>query len=778
LRKKGYKTVFVFLLTAVLLSSCSVTKYLNNNEYLVKKNNVKVSPKTQNVDISDLRSFIRPKPNKKILMLNLKVWAYYRNQKKPSKFNAWLFEKIGEPPSLYYKKDVEKSVVKMKRYLADVGYVNSKITYKADFSRKKAVITYNINLSKPYIIDTVKYDIPDTLLRRFVFAGLKNSLVKKGDVYNAYTLDDERDRITSELRNNGYYYFNRNYIQFVIDSNFNARKMDVTMHIFNRKDGEGEVSLPHLRCFIKNVYVTPAFNPVITKYDTVNHQIAFPDDSTYSYKFLCLPQKHMFRLSTFDQTIKIKPGLPYSAEDVQQTYRRLFNYSILSSVNILFDTVSSSDDKVNIKYLNSRVEMQPGKLNRFRIEAIGTNSSGDLGIRGNIVFLNKNIFKGAEVLQLSLLGGFEAQKLAEIPDSTNQDNGSSLFNTFEAGFNATIFFPRFVTPVKFNRFNLKYNPQTNLNVGFNYQRRPYYSRNIFNVGVGYSWNYNRFVKHLFTPVNINYVNIDPTPEFEKILEDETDQRLKEQYSDHMIFGLKYSYIYNNQRQGILGHFNYFRINVESSGNLLYVLDKIAGTEPDAEGFYNFLGVKYSQYVRIDFDYRHFFYFSEGGDMLAYRAVVGTAIPFLNSKDIPYEKGFYAGGANGMRGWRFRTLGPGGYTKISDYERVGDIQLETNLEYRFPVYKYLKSALFVDVGNIWTYGESSTFPGGAFKFDTFYKQFAADMGLGLRLDFSYFIFRFDMAVPVVNPAYPEGKRLRISFLQLKDIVGNFGIGYPF
>ncbi len=766
------------MLLTGFLSSCSVTKYLNKDEYLVKKYNIKVTPKTQNVEISDLRSFINPKPNKKVLMLNLKVWAYYRNKKRPSKFNAWLYDKIGEEPSLYYKEDVEKSILKMKRYLADVGYVNSGISFNTDFYGKKAVITYDIKLSRPYIIDTVKYDIPDTMLRRFVFAGLKNRLVKKGDVYNAYTLDDERDRITSVLRNNGYYYFNRNYIQFVIDSNFNARKMDVTMRIFNRKEGNSEKSLPHLRCFIKNVNITPVFNPVVSGYDTIDHIINFPGDTAYRYNFLCLPGKHMFRLSTFDQTIKIKPGLPYSADDVQQTYRRLFNFSILSSANILFDTVPSDKGKSNVRYLNSRIEMQPGKLNRFRIEAIGTNSSGDLGVRGNIVFLNKNIFKGAEVLQLSLLGGFEAQKLAEIPDSANRNNGASLFNTFEAGLNATIFFPRFVTPVKFKRFNLKYNPQTNLNLGFNYQRRPYYSRNIFNVGVGYSWNFNRFVKHLFTPVNINYVNIDPTPEFEKILENETDQRLKEQYSDHMIFGLKYSYIYNNQRQGISGHFNYLRINVESSGNLLYAVDKLAGSEKDADGFYNFLGVKYSQYVRIDFDYRHFFYFTKDGDMLAYRAVVGTAIPFLNSKDIPYEKGFYAGGANGMRGWRFRTLGPGGYTKISDYERVGDIQLETNLEYRFPVYKYLKSALFADIGNIWTYGESSTFPGGAFKFDTFYKQFAADVGLGLRLDFSYFIFRFDMAIPVVNPAYPEGKRLRISYWQIKDIVGNFGIGYPF
>lgn len=752
---------------------------MGKNEYLIAKNNIRFNEKASSVEASDIRSFITPKPNKKFLIFDLKVWAYYKNLKKPSKINAWLDKNFGEPPHLFYKADAEKSVRKIKRYLADMGYVGSEVSYKVKYIKHKAYVTYTIRLAKPYRYKEIFYDISDTLIQKFVMQGLEHSLIKTGDIYNAYTLDDERDRITQDLRNNGYYYFNRNYIQFVIDSNFNNRSMAVTMKIFNRKKLADGKTLFHKRYFIRNVYVYPHFNPLRTDYDTVKHIITFPlDTNKYNYTFLCTP-KHMFKVKTFNQSLTIKPGRPYAVKDVQDTYRNLFNYSILSTANILFDTVGDNTGlPPNSGYMDTKVEVKTGKLNRFSIETVGTNSSGDLGIRGNIVFMNKNLFKGAEVLRLSLLGGFEAQRLVNPTDSAGQ-SGSNLFNTFEAGFDAAIFFPRFLSPVRLKNFNFKYRPKTNMNVGYNYQLRPYYSRNIFNLGLGYSWQQSEFIKHLFTLVNLNYVNVNPTPEFKEILDNETNQRLKEQYSDHMIFGLKYSFIFNNQTQNRRrGHFNYIRTNIESSGNLLYLMDNLTGAPLNSEGFYEFLGVKYSQYIRLDVDYRHYYNLSENGEMVVFRGIVGTGVPFLNSNDMPYEKGFYSGGANGMRGWRFRTLGPGAFAGTTDYERLGDIQLEANVEYRFPVYKYFKSALFVDVGNIWTYGNNETFPGGAFHFNNFYQQLAMDVGTGIRLDFSYFIFRIDFAIPVIDPAYPEGQRIRVNYLHFRDIVGNFGIGYPF
>ena len=290
------------------------------------------------------------------------------------------------------------------------------------------------------------------------------------------------------------------------------------------------------------------------------------------------------------------------------------------------------------------------------------------------------------------------------------------------------------------------------------------------------------IEHIITPLNFNFVNITPTPEFDSIIQNETNQRLKEQYSDHLILGIKYSFIFNNQNLNYLQHFNYFRVNLESAGNVLALYSNLANRPKSELGFYNVFGVRYSQYFRVSTDYRHFYYLGEKKNTsLAFRLLLGLAVPYGNSNEIPYEKGFYGGGANDMRGWHFMALGPGEYSGPQDsqnYERVGDIQIETNIEYRFPLYKWFKGAFFVDIGNIWTYNNTEVYPGGHFQWDNFYQQFAVDVGAGVRLDLSFFIFRFDAAIPIVNPAYPLGERNRMGKLEWGQFVGNFGIGYPF
>ncbi len=429
--------------------------------------------------------------------------------------------------------------------------------------------------------------------------------------------------------------------------------------------------------------------------------------------------------------------------------------------------------------------MQTAKVNSFQVELEGTNSSGDLGIRGGIIFSNRNIFKKAEIFSLRVIGGFEAQSINTSYEGTNQVN--SVFNTFETGISGNFYFPRFLFAGKLSRFNQRYNPTTNINFGFNYQVRPDYARNITNLDLSYSWNLNPQMKNILTPININYVNIFPTDSFQKEIDDQPNPRLREQYSDHLIAGLSYSFIFNNQNLKALQHFNYFRTNIETSGNLLYAANKLLGsnTHSDSIGpgvysqeYYNVGGVRYAQYIRWNFDFRHYDYFMDKNHALVFRILLGFAVPYGNSSEVPYEKGYFAGGANDMRGWQFRTLGPGGFYGENDYERVGDIQIEGNAEYRFTIYKVLKGAFFVDVGNIWTLQQSSTYPGAQFKWDTWYQQLAVDAGFGLRLDFSFFIFRVDMAVPLVDPAYwITGDQIRIP-VEWHRTVYNFGIGYPF
>ena len=762
------------------VSSCSVKKFIPEGQHLSQKYSVKIVNKTDKIPMSELRGLIKPKPNSKFLIWKPKLYIHFRNLQKPTKFNTWLNKNYGEEPVYTYNHDLEKVKRNMGRYLSNIGFFNSDIIYDIEPNDYKDHITYHITPSIPYTISKINYSISDTTINQLVIDKRAKSLVLENSIYNAYTMDNERDRITEILRNSGYFYFSRNYIQFVVDSNYREHTMLVTLTINNIKeptDVPGEtIERKHDKYYINTVTVIPDFKPLEDQvFDTSKLNIEFWDnDNVYSYDFLYGPIKKL-KPSAFNQALKIKPGETYSAEDVQNTYRRLFNYQIIRTANISFDTVAKTNNEPEKNLLDCKISMQKSTLHAFSIEAEGTNSSGDLGIRGNIIFLNKNIFRRAEVLRIRLNGGFEAQTISETDGSTG------IFNTFEAGIEGSVFFPRFFSPIKLQRFNQRFNPTSNLTFGYNYQLRPNYSRNITLLNLGYSWNQNKKIRHIVTPANINYVKVNPTPEFEKELEEETNKRLKEQYSDHTILGLNYSFIHNNQKVNDIRNHEYFRMNIETSGNLLYGINTLFGTTPSNDGgrdYYEFFGVRYSQYIRVDFDFRQYFKFSNKKNTLATRYFVGLGVPYLNSEEIPYERGFYSGGANGMRGWVFRGLGPGSYSGTEQFERIGDLQLELNVEYRFPIYKFLHSAFFLDIGNIWTYNESETFPGGQFDINDFYKELAADFGIGVRFDFKYFIFRVDFATPVVDPAYPEGERWRFDYIQFKDVIGNFGIGYPF
>jgi len=770
------------MLLISIFSGCAVKKYLKDDEILINKYKITLSEKTPDIDNSVLRTFLKPVPNKKVFGIRAQLGIYFKHHDGEKKFNKWMTKHFSEPPVFYTVEDAEKVNHRLKQYLNNIGFFNSEVQHTTDFGNKIVKLHYEITPATPYRISKITYEIPDSLLKSFVFNELDKSLLKTGDIYNAYTFDDERDRITAELRDVGYYYFNRNYIQYVVDSSFNAHKMTVVIKINNIKtvnasDPEEHSEKNHSRYFINRIDILENFKPNLDfDYDTLIHSIRFwPDTTNYPYSFL-YRNKMKIKAKAFNSSVKIKPGEPYSASDLQNTYRRLFNYRIIRTATVSFDTTNAGNSPDSEKkYLNSRIQIQHADLNTFSAEMEGTNSSGDLGIRGNLIWLNKNIFGRADVLRIRLKGGFEAQTISDI-EGGNTSTG--IFNTFEAGFDGTLFFPRFLSPIRLERFNQRYAPQTNLSFGYSFQNRPYYSRNIFNIDIGYTWNQNLRIKHILTPLNLNYVNVNRTPEFDSILEQEQNRRLVEQYSDHMVFGLKYSIIFNNQNLTAKRNFDYLRVNFESSGNLLYGLDNLFNSNKSDEGFYQFLGVRYAQFLRMNFDYRHYYYLRERSSSIVFRIIMGIAIPYGNSNEIPYEKGYYGGGANDMRGWEYRMLGPGAYSGRTDYERIGDIQMEGNVEYRFTIYKFFKGALFADVGNIWTYNNDTiTFIGGQFNFDTFYQQLAVDAGLGFRFDFQFFIFRIDAAIPLRDPAL-EGEKWRFDYLKFSDFRLNFGIGYPF
>ena len=759
-----------FMITTFV--SCSIRKHIPEGEMILKNNIVEIHSKDVEFSKSDISSCIAQASNPKFLGFMPLTWVYYKTENKDSKFVKWINKTMGEKP-VYFNNDLkETSVAQISKYLNDVGYFNSAISTEIKNKRGISKVYYGIYPARPYIIDSVSYKITDSVIYNYVKEIEETLPIKKGEIYNAFNFDDERDQITEHLKNNGYFYFTKDYIFMEVDTNFNDKKANVNIRIDNVIDPETQKYVNHKQYTINNIYIYPKgvlqnnVNGDTTQYTfEINKHLG---NETFHFIYNENPK---IRFKTFDNIIQLHTGSLYNSHQVTQTYKALNNLKIYNHNNIDFEPVESDNDSINL--LNCNIILNRAKVNYYSLQLEGTNSSGDLGILGSFTYRNKNIFRGAEIFNISLRAGTQAQSVL-----VDDEGNTSLFNTKEFGIDASIFFPKFLSPIKLKNFAKEYQPRTTLTVGYNLQARPIYTRQITLLTFGYNWMKNKYEQHIFTPLTLNSVKVDPTPSFQEILEKETNQRIKNQYTSHLIFGFDYTYIFNNQNVRFIKDFFYFKANLQSSGNLLSACNNTSAIKT-VDNYHEILGIRYAQYVRFAFDFRYFKYV-KGENQIATRLMVGAGIPYGNSTDMPFEKSFYAGGSNGMRGWQFRELGPGTFNNPDNLniERIGDIQLEFNLEYRFPIYSFIKGAVFTDIGNIWTMRENETFKGGQFKFNTFYKQLAADAGIGIRLDFSFFLFRLDAAAPMVNPAYPEGERWRISKLRFSDFILNFGIGYPF
>ena len=745
--------IILFFLVVLFLTGCAIKNYVPKNEAILIDNFVEFEPEKYEISKSEVSNNIVQKPNRNFLGWLPRVWLYYKTIDKTDKgFYRWVNRNLAVEPEYISNKSMMESKRLIEKYLNNTGYFKSKVTPEKTIIENRAIVEYIIHPTKPYYIRNIDYKISDTLIAKEIKKIEDDLPVKEGDIYNAYTMDKQRDIITSHLRDNGYFMFTRDYIVYEVDTNLRQNKADVTVRIDGKK---------HDRYEIEEVFIYPDFK--ITDagpFDTVSRVYDF----IYSHN----PK---INLKTFDQVIQIHPGELFSQKKISQTYRALGSLKVYSLSNIYIDTIPGGND--TIKPLKCEITLQKGKIHHYNLQLEGNNSGGDLGALGSITYRNTNIFRGSEVLRITLRGGFQAQRVEDYIIS------EGLFNTKELGIDASIMFPRFLSPIKLRRFVSEYQPKTVLTTGYNVQIRPLYTRYIGTANFGYNWKTTNTIEHLLTPINFNIVKVLPDELFAFLLDFETNQRIKEQYTDHLIFGLNYSFIFNNQNiKKSTNDFFYFKFDIETSGNLLSLFNNTS-IITKSDDHHEILGIRYAQFFKYQFDFRFYHYFNSH-NTLAMRFMYGQGIAYGNSNDLPFERSFYAGGTNGMRGWRFRALGPGEFKNEYGYdmEHIGDLQMETNIEYRFPLYAFLKGALFSDMGNIWTLTNNESFPGGQFKFDKFYKQIAVDAGIGLRFDFSFFLIRLDIAAPLCDPAYDEGQRWRISKLQWSDVVWNFGIGYPF
>ena len=760
--------VFKFILLTLIiigLSSCAIRKYVPEGKAILIEN-VIINDSTQySISKSEVNNYIIQKPNKNIFGWLPRVWVYYKTlDKTDRKFYRWINKSFGVEPVYYSTNITDNSRRQIEDYLENVGYFKSTVEPHMTSGNHRARVVYHLQPAEPYKVRNINVKIADSAVAKIVDEVEDDFQLKEGENYNFFSMYKDREMITEAMLDNGYFMFSKDYIFYEVDTNLMQHKVDITLRV----DGE-----KHDKYLINNVFIYPDYNvrtAGTTVNDTVQHTFKLrKKDPEHRFDFI-YGKNPKVNLKTFNPVIQLHPGEEFSQKKVTQTYRALGSLKLYNLSNISFDTVPGGNDSV--KLLNCNITLQKGKIHHYNIQIEGTNSGGDLGALGSISYRNNNIFRGSEVLRVSLRYGFQAQRV------NNQFIEEGIFNTREFGAEASITFPRFLSPIALHRFALEYQPKTMLLTGYNMQIRPLYMRYIMTASFGYNWRASNTLEHILTPINLNTVKVLPSEMFETVLNNETNQRIKDQYTDHLIFGLNYSLIFTNQNVKKSNDFCYLKFDIETSGNVLSLFN---GTPviTERDGHHEIIGIRYAQFFKYQFDFRFYHYF-RNDNSLAMRFMYGQGIAYGNSIDLPFERSFYAGGSNSMRGWQFRALGPGEFNNPHGYnmEHIGDLQLESNIEYRFPIYSMFKGAIFSDIGNIWTLTDNESFPGGQFKFDKFYKQFAVDAGFGLRLDFSFFLIRLDIAVPLCDPAYDEPNRWRVSKLQWTDVVWNFGIGYPF
>jgi outer membrane protein assembly factor BamA len=724
------------------------------------------------INKEELSSYVRQEENLKILgFIKFHLWLY--NLSKKNKTKSW-FREIGEPPAIYDEVLINKSTSQIQQYLYNKGYYKAKVSSKVDLKKKKARATYIIETGNPYIIRNITYNIKDSRINDYFQANKDESLIKSGDIFDVDVLDQERSRITRLLNNKGFFKFMDEYIHFKIDSSLSSLQADIEMTIDNpRLSSDLSKETAHKQFYIKD-YSINVFTPQ-KGINSVNFQ-DFSDTTRLDGLTFFHKGRIPLKVKTIAKTIEMVPGDLYSKTKEERTQNNLYSIRQFKFVNIQFSEDQTSNDSLK-GWLNGKIFLPIQVKQNYSFDIEGTNTSGNFGIAGNLNYQHRNLFKGGEIFDITLKGATERQLT---------EGGTFVMN--ELGTVVKLSLPGFWLPVNEKKLNLYSMPITSFSASYNFQERRDYTRTILNATLGYQWKSSANISHSLNLVDLNSVyiyRIDPA-----FLEDIKNLYIKSSYTDHIISATSYSWIYNNQNIKKKPDYQYFRMNLETAGNTLWVLSSLTGREkfnsedPSSEfntTYYKLFNTRFAQYLKGDFEYRYGYRFDKYNS-IATRAFFGIAFPYGNFNVVPFEKRYFTGGANGIRAWQVRTLGPGSYSEDSlDYpNQSADIKMEANIEYRFKLFWMIEGALFVDAGNVWAINRNDNREGAVFKFNKFYDEFAVGTGFGLRLVTNYFIVRTDLGLKLRDPALLPGERWIPGNRKFNssDLNLNIAIGYPF
>lgn len=700
----------------LLTTACSTGKYVQEGEYILDK--VAVVSDQSDYNAAPLSQYVRQKEKPKLFSL-------FRNP-------------FSRKPVIYDTLQARLSCQDLMTAMQNEGYMNADVSLYTETKGKKLMVTYLLHPGQPFLIGKVNYDIQDEGIQQLLHLDqTDNQQIKPGMRFTVETLDNERKRIAGLLSDNGYFRFNKDFIHFTADTVMGRKDIALTLQLRKYKSNSNSPEVDHTRYLIRDVLFQS-------------------NDSD---------RIHLRKQVLLNATA-IKAGRPYDASALQRTYNNFARLQAVKYTNIKFAEVPDTN------LLDCHIQISTNKPSTISFQPEGTNTAGDLGAAASITYTNRNLFHGSEQLSIEFRGAYEAITGLE---------GYQDQNYTEFSVETKLVFPRFLAPFLSKSFRRRQTASSEWAVSWNFQNRPEFHRRVFSSAWRYRWSEPKHhLNYRFDLLDLNYVYMPwISSTFKRDYLDNAENRnaiLRYNYEDIFIMKAGFTVSYTDGVDAV-------RANFESAGNLLNGVSKGFGFKTNSQGQHTLFNIAYAQYVKLDFDYTHLFQFDKR-NALALHAGLGVAYPYGNSTVLPFEKRYFSGGANSVRGWSVRELGPGKFKgtdgRIDFINQTGDVKLDLNAEYRSSLFWKLQGALFIDAGNIWTLRNYAEQPGGQFKFTEFYKQIAASYGMGLRLNFDYFILRFDMGMKAINPAY-ESEKEHWSIFHPKlsrDFDFHFAVGLPF
>lgn len=821
-----------------IFSSCSSTKYLKDNQYLLKDNKVTLEEKS--IDRSEVKNYAKQKSNRGLL-----GWPFYvslynmvnpdkeverdlkrepkllaKNKKRLAKgkkikanpfyFSRWWRSSVGEAPVIYDAKTIPESMLSMSAYLRNQGYYYSNIIDSTQFDtdRKRATVYYTIEEGLPYKIARFKMNVKDRRVDSLIRANTLIEIPDTTSLFNAYDLDDLRYNISEYLQNNGYFGFGPEQIVYYADTLKDKKEALVEMTIYRAApSADSSFNTDHIPAYkFKNISVINyPYN--LEQINTLSLKTEYLGKDSIPFNYY---NSLTFRPFLLQRRVDIRKDSLYRSEDISRSIRAINGLGIFRSVHFKITPSKVQNENDSIKALDCEIQLSPTTKQSYTIDLEGYTSSGTIGTGLKFIYSHKNLFRRAIYLNLSLNGKVERFNAAN----------SEANYAYEYGVNSTLRFPNFFSPFRLYKFNNRYFPNTIINANYTFKDRYDYIRQTSSASFGYAWSTPKGIKHNLNPIDF-YLTEFKDIDFD-YLQYLIDKNLYDQYFDHVIPAGNYSVFYTNQKINIPKNFFFVNLRVELAGNIFNVANQLFDSPKKGSGdlyiqvieaianagvpdslqqdfieyyrdslntygpsYYTFAGILYNQYFKTDLDLRYNWYWGSHLSLVT-RFFGGIIVPYGNTDFSPIEKQYFVGGSNDLRAWYARSIGPGSYIldeqtlELKNYYQHGDIKLLANVELRHDILWRIKGALFADIGNVWTLYNNSSFPTGQFKFNQFYKQVAFGIGYGLRFDFDFFILRFDLAFKIHDPSIdgPTKWVYRQGNSYYKRPILNFGIGFPF